>query len=556
MIQRGNATWVTAGLGAAVALGVGAAVLIGSNATVNADGSGSGSKVLMASMQRDLSLTAEQTTARLKKETWASSTESTLRETLGSTFGGAWMSKNTLMVGVTTDAAADIVREAGATPKLVDQAEWELTEIKKTLDTEDADSSVSGWYVDPATNSVVVVAQPGGKAAAQELIEAGDVSADAVRVVTVKGAPKPLADVRGADPYFINDQFRCSIGFSVAGGFVTAGHCGVPGDTTTDANNAPQGVVKASVFPGDGDFGFVETNADQVLQPVVATSDGIVNVAGAEEALVGAAICRSGSTTGTKCGVIQAKNETVNYPEGTVTGLTRTDVCAEGGDSGGPWLSGEQAQGVTSGGSGDCTVGGETFFQPLAEILEVNDLTLLTTENAEPPAATDPAATDPAATDPAATDPAATDPAATDPAATDPAATDPAATDPAATDPAATDPAATEPPAEAAPAEECPDVDATVESSLRRTGSAKAAPAKGFTTEGGVIQACLSGEKSSSDFDLALQQKSDGKWTTVARAVGDTSLETLTFDAPAGRYRVVVSSFQGSGDFVLGIDAP
>ena len=65
----------------------------------------------------------------------------------------------------------------------------------------------------------------------------------------------------------------------------------------------------------------------------------------------------------------------MNYPEGAVTGLTRTDVCAEGGDSGGPWLSGDQAQGVTSGGSGDCTVGGETFFQPVNEILASdNDL--------------------------------------------------------------------------------------------------------------------------------------------------------------------------------------
>ena len=93
---------------------------------------------------------------------------------------------------------------------------------------------------------------------------------------------------------------------------------------------------------------------------------------------MGAAVCRSGSTTGTRCGTVLAKNQTVVYPEGAVSGLTRTNVCAEGGDSGGPWLSGDQAQGVTSGGSGDCTAGGETFFQPVNEILATNDLTLLT----------------------------------------------------------------------------------------------------------------------------------------------------------------------------------
>ena len=55
-----------------------------------------------------------------------------------------------------------------------------------------------------------------------------------------------------------------------------------------------------------------------------------------------------------------------------------TNVCAEPGDSGGSWLSGNQAQGVTSGGSGNCTSGGTTFFQPVNEILGRYGLTLVT----------------------------------------------------------------------------------------------------------------------------------------------------------------------------------
>ncbi len=141
-----------------------------------------------------------------------------------------------------------------------------------------------------------------------------------------------------------------------------------------------QGTVRASVFPGDADMGFVEVNGDWTPRPVVNDFEGNeLPVAGSTEAPVGAAICRSGSTTGTHCGTILAKDQTVVYPEGAVSGLTRTNVCAEGGDSGGPWLSGDQAQGVTSGGSGDCTVGGETFFQPVNEILAADNLTLLTT---------------------------------------------------------------------------------------------------------------------------------------------------------------------------------
>jgi streptogrisin C len=63
----------------------------------------------------------------------------------------------------------------------------------------------------------------------------------------------------------------------------------------------------------------------------------------------------------------------------TVTGLIQTDVCAEPGDSGGSLLAADQAQGTVSGGSGDCTAGGQTFFQPINEVLQTLDLTLLTT---------------------------------------------------------------------------------------------------------------------------------------------------------------------------------
>ncbi len=53
-------------------------------------------------------------------------------------------------------------------------------------------------------------------------------------------------------------------------------------------------------------------------------------------------------------------------------------MCAEPGDSGGSFISGSQAQGVTSGGSGNCTYGGTTYFQPVNEILRVYGLTLVT----------------------------------------------------------------------------------------------------------------------------------------------------------------------------------
>jgi streptogrisin B len=51
----------------------------------------------------------------------------------------------------------------------------------------------------------------------------------------------------------------------------------------------------------------------------------------------------------------------------SLSGLIQTNVCAEPGDSGGPLYDGTRALGLTSGGSGDCTSGGTTFFQPVRE---------------------------------------------------------------------------------------------------------------------------------------------------------------------------------------------
>jgi streptogrisin D len=94
-------------------------------------------------------------------------------------------------------------------------------------------------------------------------------------------------------------------------------------------------------------------------------------ITSAGDASVGQQVQRSGSTTGLHGGTVTGVNATVNYAEGTVTGLIQTNVCAEGGDSGGALFAGEVALGLTSGGSGNCSSGGTTFFQPVPEALGV-----------------------------------------------------------------------------------------------------------------------------------------------------------------------------------------
>ncbi|GAB3967506.1 hypothetical protein GCM10028832_25410 [Streptomyces sparsus] len=76
-----------------------------------------------------------------------------------------------------------------------------------------------------------------------------------------------------------------------------------------------------------------------------------------------------GSTTRLHGGSVQALDVSVTYPQGTVNGLVQTDVCAEPGDSGGALFAGSDAIGLTSDGSGDCSAGGRTFFQPVTDAL-------------------------------------------------------------------------------------------------------------------------------------------------------------------------------------------
>jgi streptogrisin C len=260
----------------------------------------------------------------------------------------------------------------------VARSEASLTAVKDTLDARSgtAAKSITSWYVDVASNTVVVKAKPEGAAAAKAFAASAGAAAGVVRVEVSAEQPRTFYDVVGGDAYYMGG--RCSVGFAVSGGFVTAGHCGTPGTATQGYNQVSQGTFEGSSFPGS-DYAWVSTNADWT--PTGAVNDyagGAVAVAGSTESAVGSSVCRSGSTTGWHCGTIQAKNQTVNYAEGAVGGMTQTDACAEPGDSGGSWLTGNQAQGVTSGGSGNCTSGGTTFFQPVNEILSAYGLSLVT----------------------------------------------------------------------------------------------------------------------------------------------------------------------------------
>ncbi|SNY57128.1 ricin-type beta-trefoil lectin domain protein [Paractinoplanes atraurantiacus] len=336
---------------------------------------------MLAAMRRDLKLDDGQIATRLRTEAAAPVVQRRLQTRLGSAYAGAWIPSGAtrLTVAVTDSSAFPAVRAEGATPALVSRSAAGLSSSRAALDRHASSarpSIVRGWYVDTPSNRMVVMAAPGSEKQAAAFAQAA--GAGAVSVVAAE-QPKPLYDTRGGDQYVINGNTLCSVGFAVAGGFVSAGHCGGTGSPTLGYNNVAQGTFAGSSFPGN-DYAWIRTNGNWTSQPWVNNySGGNVTVAGSQEAAIGSSVCRSGRTTGWRCGTILGRNETIVYSQGAVSGLARSNACAEPGDSGGSWISGNQAQGVTSGGTGNCSSGGTMWFQPVNEILSVYGLTLTTT---------------------------------------------------------------------------------------------------------------------------------------------------------------------------------
>ncbi|WP_433549980.1 S1 family peptidase [Micromonospora zamorensis] len=176
---------------------------------------------------------------------------------------------------------------------------------------------------------------------------------------------------------------RCSLGANVRSGstyyVVTAGHCTTTASTwyADSAQATVLGTRTATSFPGN-DYGLIRYTGRIAHPSAVYTYPGLLTIYGPGNAYVGQAVCRSGVTTGVRCGTVTGLNQTVNYSTGVIYGLIRTNICAEPGDSGGPLYVASTGTilGILSGGSGNCTSGGTTYYQPIAEVLAAYGLTL------------------------------------------------------------------------------------------------------------------------------------------------------------------------------------
>ncbi len=348
---------------------------------------------------------------------------------LGITYAGSWFDQQSLKlaVAITDWTFADQVRHFGALPILVDRSLEELHNIRETIGREFGQHSrskpvIAGLYINYSSNQVGVDVLADRMSEFHTSLEQLSINLSAVRIRNVDALPVLASEIRGGDcyenPIYSDMQvppYWCSIGFSVMGGFITAGHCGDIEHEVESCSGVSMGSVEGSTWhtvpEGQRDYDSGWVNTFSTWQPVPFVNDyndGQLTVSseagGYRVAPVGALLCRYGqASSAAHCGQIVARNVEVpmcakqnqwgqctlwEYLQETV----RTDICVELGDSGGAFITATgQAQGTTIGGVvGTCGSNGphESWFQPVGFTLETFDRTLLTAHGANPPVIT------------------------------------------------------------------------------------------------------------------------------------------------------------------------
>jgi hypothetical protein len=294
-----------------------------------------------------------------------------------------------LVVAVSDLSTAQLVRQIGAIPHLVRFTARQLNAVQSQLNRIAIGSSagkVRSWYVDPVSGTVIVSVPKGARdSITKRFLSRAEANGDKVTVRRVAGTVTTTADdfgLRGGVQVDKNTGYVCSLGFNARTTkgtriFLTAGHC-TSGKPSFSRNGYILGNTYTSSFPGN-DFGSVGVIDGWDQQGYVdGWGAGNVAVKGIAEPTVGSSLCKSGKSTGWTCGRISARNVTVNYGSNRVVrGLFEHTACVEAGDSGGANMTGNYAQGITSGAAlinGRCLEKygqtNESYAQPVGAALE------------------------------------------------------------------------------------------------------------------------------------------------------------------------------------------
>ncbi|WP_411080769.1 S1 family peptidase [Streptomyces sp. cmx-18-6] len=306
-----------------------------------------------------------------------------------------------LTVNADDTAEAARIEKAGLAARVPARGEAELDKVKAELDAVAAErvpSGVVAWSVDVASDKVTVKVNDARGAAAKAFLAEAAKHGSAVEIVRGQEKLEAKAAIYpGSKMTFNNTSQWCSVGYGArdrSGNqyLVTAGHC-VTNTLRYDGAAFAKGYkTRYAVGTRSVDMGILTINSGHSITTSVGTwgNSNPVAVRGGSRASSGAAVCKSGATTGWTCGAIGSYNNSVTYvdqnggPDTVVSGLATSSVCVEGGDSGGAYISGNQAQGMTSGGplnqrcSGGVNSRGSSYFQPLDDALNHYGLTLNT----------------------------------------------------------------------------------------------------------------------------------------------------------------------------------
>ncbi|WP_051299576.1 S1 family peptidase [Arthrobacter castelli] len=277
-------------------------------------------------------------------------------------------------------------------------AAWQLADVQSQLTrfaVNHGAGQVQNWYVDQDRNSVVLMVRAGADdAKTRAFVEKAQSFGHRVDVERVRSQARSAAYLYGGQPVTLSNGKQCSIGFNARTSsgesiFLTAGHCAAGGPIAI-RNGSRIGHTIGRSFPGN-DYAAMTINRPNAWnpQPAVDKYNGYARVVrGHREPPVGSRVCKGGESTGWTCGTIQSYNQAVNYNGNIVYGLVRFSACVQSGDSGGAVMRGNYAVGIVSGaqmkqhgaatGCGQRTAPNVSFYQPIGEVLNAYDATLVT----------------------------------------------------------------------------------------------------------------------------------------------------------------------------------
>ncbi|MGV9281869.1 alpha-lytic protease prodomain-containing protein [Streptomyces sp. NPDC003730] len=388
---------------AAVGIALSASAVLGTQTVAQAQGSGATPHYqpeMVRALAASLGVSEEAAVDRLDRQDAQQAKLAELAKRGIAGDGAFFDASGRLTVNAADDAEAARIEKAGLDARVPARGQDVLDKVKTELDAlaaKKVPSGVVAWSVDLSADKVIVKVNNDRGAAAKAFLAKAAEHGSAVRIVRGEKKAEAKAAIYPGSKMTLNDSTGwCSVGYGArdrSGNqyLVSAGHC-IVNTLRYDGTAFAKGYrTRYALGTRSVDMGIATVNSGHSITTSVGTwgNSNPVAVRGSSRASSGAALCKSGATTGWTCGTVGSYNNTVTYvdrnggPDTVVSGLASSSVCVEGGDSGGAYISGNQAQGMTSGGPTDQQCSGvnsrgSSYFQPLDDALGYYGLTLNT----------------------------------------------------------------------------------------------------------------------------------------------------------------------------------